>query len=71
MLIVADRHFKITVLWLTFLKYLQPTDKEPATPSVPDTPQVAIFVSYVHPPKVPVRISVLGEMVRIELLECN
>ena len=38
-------------------------DKDQATPMVPESPQVTLFVSYVHPPKIPVRISVLGEMV--------
>eukprot|EP00057_Strongylocentrotus_purpuratus_P006163 XP_011660637.1 PREDICTED: androglobin isoform X28 [Strongylocentrotus purpuratus] len=37
-------------------------DKDQATPMVPESPQVTLFVSYVHPPKIPVRISVLGEM---------
>ncbi|XP_071819104.1 androglobin-like isoform X13 [Apostichopus japonicus] len=36
--------------------------KEAPPPPIPDHPQVAVFVSYVHPPKVPVRVSVLGEM---------
>ncbi|XP_022081747.1 androglobin-like [Acanthaster planci] len=37
-------------------------DKDQPTPVIPETPQVAVFVSYQHPPKVPIRISVLGEM---------
>ncbi|XP_038078681.1 androglobin-like isoform X2 [Patiria miniata] len=37
-------------------------DKDQPSPIIPDTPQVAVFVSYQHPPKVPIRISVLGEM---------
>ncbi|KAJ8026646.1 Androglobin [Holothuria leucospilota] len=36
--------------------------KEVPPPPIPDSPQVAVFVSYIHPPKVPVRVSVLGEM---------
>ncbi|XP_071801000.1 androglobin-like isoform X5 [Asterias amurensis] len=39
-----------------------PLDKDQPTLVIPETPQVAVFVSYLHPPKVPVRISVLGEM---------
>ena len=45
---------------------LLPTDKDQPTFVIPETPQVAVFVSYLHPPKVPVRISVLGEMVSSE-----
>lgn len=61
----------LVYLWIN-LNILFPfihTDKDQATPMVPESPQVTLFVSYVHPPKIPVRISVLGEMVCLQRLK--
>lgn len=62
----GQEKWRVSILLLnlhTLLLHFAFIDKEAPPPPIPDHPQVAVFVSYVHPPKVPVRVSVLGEMV--------